>query len=50
MIMIVMNYTEDIEWKCENCGFIFSGPNAPEKCPVCGLPKAHFEERATNFK
>ncbi|WP_405297305.1 rubredoxin-like domain-containing protein, partial [Methanobrevibacter sp.] len=28
----------------------FSGPNAPEKCPVCGLPKAHFEERATNFK
>ena len=41
---------EDIEWKCENCGFVFKGPNAPEKCPVCGLPKAHFEERATNFK
>ena len=46
----VFNKAEDIEWKCENCGFIFSGPNAPEKCPVCGLPKAHFEERATNFK
>ena len=46
----VFNKAEDIEWKCENCGFIFSGPNAPEKCAVCGLPKAHFEERATNFK
>jgi rubrerythrin len=46
----VFNKDEEIEWKCENCGFVFSGPNAPEKCPVCGLPKAHFEERATNFK
>jgi rubrerythrin len=46
----VFNKEADIEWKCENCGFVFSGPNAPEKCPVCGLPKAHFEERATNFK
>ena len=46
----VFNKEKDIEWKCENCGFIFSGPNAPEKCPVCGVPKAHFEERATNFK
>ena len=46
----VFNKDEDIEWKCENCGFVFKGPNAPERCPVCGVPKAHFEERATNFK
>ncbi len=46
----VFSKDEDIEWKCENCGFIFSGPNAPEKCPVCGFPKAHFEQRAINFK
>ena len=39
-----------VEWKCENCGFIMKGPNAPEKCPVCGYPKAHFEQRAQNYK
>ena len=41
---------DEIEWKCENCGFVFKGNAAPEKCPVCGYPKAHFEERATNYK
>ena len=41
---------EAVEWKCENCGFIMKGPNAPEKCPVCGYPKAHFEQRAQNYK
>ena len=46
----VFNKDEDIEWKCENCGFIFSGSNAPEKCPVCGRPKAYFEQRAVNYK
>ena len=46
----VFNKDEEIEWKCENCGFIFKGSNAPEKCPVCGYPKAHFEQRALNFK
>ena len=46
----VFKKEEEIEWKCENCGFIFKGSQAPEMCPVCGVPKAHFEERATNFK
>ena len=40
----------DVEWKCENCGFIYKGSNAPEICPVCGYPKAHFEIRALNYK
>ena len=41
---------EEIQWKCENCGFIFTGSQAPEMCPVCGYPKAHFEQRAQNYK
>ena len=32
----VFSKEEDVEWKCENCGFIMKGPNAPEMCPVCG--------------
>ena len=46
----VFKKEEEIEWKCENCGFIFKGSQAPEMCPVCGFPKAHFEERAQNYK
>ena len=46
----VFKKEEEIEWKCENCGFIFKGSQAPEMCPVCGYPKAHFEERAQNYK
>ena len=30
-------------WRCRNCGFVHTGTNAPEKCPACAHPKAHFE-------
>ena len=38
-----------IKWKCRNCGFVFEGPNAPEKCPVCYHPKAYFEVWTENY-
>jgi rubrerythrin len=34
---------EKVVWHCRECGFIFEGTKAPEKCPVCGHPKAYFE-------
>ena len=36
-------------WKCNNCGHIHIGTEAPEVCPVCAHPKAHFEIRAENY-
>ena len=36
-------------WHCRNCGHIHYGPKAPEMCPVCAHPKAHFELLATNY-
>ncbi len=30
-------------WKCNNCGYIHEGPEAPEECPTCKHPQAHFE-------
>ena len=30
-------------WKCNNCGFVYEGLEAPEKCPACDHPQAHFE-------
>lgn len=32
-----------IQWKCLNCGYIHSGKNAPEECPVCKHPKKYFK-------
>lgn len=32
-----------VTWKCNNCGFIFEGLVAPEVCPACDHPQAHFE-------
>lgn len=34
---------EDSKWVCMNCGYIHEGPEAPEKCPLCGYPKAYFK-------
>lgn len=36
-------------WKCRNCGYVHEGPDAPEICPTCAHPKAHFERQAENY-
>ncbi len=30
-------------WKCSNCGFIYYGNEAPQKCPACHHPQGYFE-------
>jgi len=30
-------------WKCNNCGYIHEGEEAPKVCPTCDHPQAHFE-------
>jgi rubrerythrin len=36
-------------WKCRNCGYIHEGDSAPDKCPACDHPKAHFEVLAEKY-
>ena len=36
-------------WKCHNCGYIHYGDEAPEVCPACAHPKAHFERKVENY-
>jgi rubredoxin/uncharacterized membrane protein len=31
------------QWKCLVCGYIHTGPEPPDKCPVCGADKSQFE-------
>lgn len=35
---------------CKVCGYISIDGSAPEKCPVCGAPKASFEEKEDAIK
>lgn len=36
-------------WICRNCGYIVDAERAPQKCPVCDHPQAHFELRVINY-
>jgi len=36
-------------WKCRNCGYLHEGEKAPEMCPACLHPQAHFEIKETNY-
>lgn len=33
---------EEIEWKCEVCGYIHKGKSAPKTCPACLHDQPHF--------
>ena len=32
------------KWICPVCGYVYEGPEAPEKCPQCGVPGSKFTE------
>ncbi len=40
---------QEIWWQCRNCGFIYKGKEAPEKCPACQHPQAYFEPKKENY-
>ena len=40
---------EKVRWRCRNCGYIHEGEEAPEKCPACAHPRAHFELLGENW-
>lgn len=46
---IVFSRDGDTVWQCANCGHIHIGKKAPEMCPVCEHPKAHFQILAKNY-
>jgi rubrerythrin len=38
-----------VVWRCRNCGFLHKGKEAPEQCPACVHPQAHFELLGENY-
>lgn len=39
----------DTQWICRNCGFTFTGKEAPTSCPVCNHPQSYFQLYAENY-
>ncbi|MGE5572383.1 MAG: rubredoxin-like domain-containing protein [Bacillota bacterium] len=31
-----------MKWRCQVCGYIHDGDQAPERCPKCGAPRDKF--------
>lgn len=36
-------------WQCRNCGYVVEAKVAPDLCPACLHPKAHFEVMKNNY-
>jgi rubrerythrin len=45
----VFKKAASITWRCRNCGYNHTGPEAPEKCPACAHPQAYFEVLCENY-
>ena len=39
----------EVVWRCRNCGYIHTGTGAPDTCPACAHPQAHFELLGENY-
>ena len=45
----VFKKSDPTKWKCRNCGFVFEGNEAPDKCPVCNHSRSYFEVWCENY-
>jgi len=45
----VFKRDKPVVWRCRNCGYLHEGTEAPEKCPACAHPQAHFELLGENW-
>ena len=45
----VFKKDETVLWKCNNCGYIYEGAEAPMACPACAHPQSYFEVFVENY-
>jgi rubrerythrin len=45
----VFKKDKSVTWRCRNCGYIYEGEAAPNKCPACAHAQAHFEVAEENW-
>lgn len=45
----VFKRENEVVWRCRNCGYLHKSTGAPELCPACAHPQAHFELLGENY-
>ena len=45
----VFEKSQSVVWRCRNCGYLHEGTQAPDLCPACDHPQAHFELLGENW-
>jgi rubrerythrin len=45
----VFKRSKPVIWRCRNCGYLHEGTEAPQECPACAHPQAHFEILGENW-
>ena len=45
----VFKRSQAVAWRCRNCGYVHQGLEAPQMCPACAHPQAHFELLGENW-
>jgi len=45
----VFKKEKEVVWRCRNCGYLHKGKEAPQSCPACAHPQAHFELLCENW-
>ena len=45
----VFKKDKKVVWRCRNCGYLHEGEEAPNVCPACAHPQAHFELLGENW-
>lgn len=46
---LVFQKKDKVQWRCRNCGHVYEGTSAPERCPICNHPQAFFDIVPDNY-
>lgn len=38
-----------VKWKCRNCGYVYEGKDAPQRCPACDHTQKFYELLCENY-
>jgi len=45
----IFTKTEEVEWVCRECGYVYKGTTPPDKCPSCDHAMGFYQVKCENF-
>jgi len=40
---------EETQWVCRQCGYMHTGKEPPDECPLCGHPKSFYQKKLEEY-